>query len=184
MRAPFLFLWAAACADVELDPETEALDVAIVEAEAAFADLPEAAVPPPPNFGLAWGSDGFSTVGPLPPGTRVQWMRSRVGTGNGPCPPALNGTCVDIRRPSTVASAVVRADGYASRRITVPAGQAWLQAFALDPAGPATASGVTTPAPGFCTMIFDPVCGSDGTTWSNACVAGAGGHLVAYDGPC
>jgi len=44
--------------------------------------------------------------------------------------------------------------------------------------------GVTTPAPGFCTMIFDPVCGSDGTTWSNACMAGASGHLVVHDGPC
>jgi len=36
----------------------------------------------------------------------------------------------------------------------------------------------------FCPMIYSPVCGDDGVTYSNSCVAGSAGAKVEHGGPC
>lgn len=35
-----------------------------------------------------------------------------------------------------------------------------------------------------CTREYDPVCGRDGVTYSNLCVAGCENQVVRYNGPC
>lgn len=50
--------------------------------------------------------------------------------------------------------------------------------------GAADQSGVCAPRPQMCTMQYQPVCGCDGRTYSNACVAASNGMSIAHAGEC
>jgi hypothetical protein len=50
--------------------------------------------------------------------------------------------------------------------------------------GRADATGTCAPKPEMCPQIFQPVCGCDGTTYSNACMAAAAGSSVSTEGAC
>mmetsp|Transcript_10668 Transcript_10668/g.17607 ORF Transcript_10668/g.17607 Transcript_10668/m.17607 type:complete len:239 (+) Transcript_10668:79-795(+) len=46
------------------------------------------------------------------------------------------------------------------------------------------APAATTTEPAFCIEVYEPVCGEDGSTYSNACKAGLANVAVAYEGEC
>jgi hypothetical protein len=46
------------------------------------------------------------------------------------------------------------------------------------------APGNCAPRPDFCVQVFEPVCGCDGNTYSNACIAAMNGVNVQHPGRC
>jgi hypothetical protein len=52
------------------------------------------------------------------------------------------------------------------------------------PGGTCGPTGQCEARPEVCIQVFDPVCGCDGQTYSNACVAASAGVSVAHEGEC
>lgn len=60
------------------------------------------------------------------------------------------------------------------------AGELYCNKDSCDP----DAVGLCSVKPDGCFLLYDPVCGCDGSTWSNACMADAAGVNVASEGAC
>ena len=56
--------------------------------------------------------------------------------------------------------------------------------FCQKPTGACAGTGTCAPEPQLCPDIFNPVCGCDGKTYSNACAASAAGASVGSTGAC
>ncbi|MCB9681240.1 MAG: hypothetical protein H6733_07180 [Alphaproteobacteria bacterium] len=168
-------------------------------AQQADLDLADAAVeqaPVPLGFPAMVVSEMFGgapvrlTWADLAPGTQVRFAVTLQGEGAGPCPAALNGICMDLLPPVYQATtAVADANGVATTTINYPAsasGTATFQAFGFHPSTGVVASNtfMRRIGPGICSFIFRPVCGIDGNTYSNDCLAYTAGWPVDYEGSC
>lgn len=156
--------------------------------------LPDGQSPPignTPEFVVSTitpGSQLRMTWGGLPPGTNVTFGVSTRGTGNGPCPAALQGECLDILAPSIVGTATVGADGRASLVRNAPRGAGGALTFQAGAVVGGTGYVSNTfdrgVGPGMCPFIFDPVCGYDLVSYDNECMAHAAGMPVLQWGFC
>lgn len=82
---------------------------------------------PTPQVQTAGGTPGHAldvavTGAPGAPGGARVWLAIGSGLGPGPCPPALNGACFDVRGARPHGSAVASAQGVARFTIHVPRG--------------------------------------------------------------
>ncbi len=60
-------------------------------------------------------------------------------------------------------------------------GEVCIHPIGEDPLAP---NGVCGEPPGICLLILEPVCGVDGITYTNSCVAAANGVNIAHVGVC
>jgi hypothetical protein len=111
-------------------------------AEEEPASLPEDAVAPPISltFGpLVRGAQTTFGVLGANPGDNIFIVRSTAGPGSGPCPPPLQGLCVDVLSPVVTLQLTANNAGNAQRTITLPADLPLIaisfQAFAVGSSG-------------------------------------------------
>lgn len=161
-----------------------------VDAESPAALATEAAPPPgTPAFvvgELFQGGDLIATWAELPPGSQVRVYASRNGVGTGPCPPVLQGACLEILPGLTlVGTATADARGVAQvvRAVpNLPGGTIAFQAVAFEPTVGVMLSNTfeRNTGPTLCPFSFIPVCGWDDFTYSNDCLAHAAGQPVQF----
>ncbi len=66
-----------------------------------------------------------------------------------------------------------------------PCPEGWFCNFPIDAAcGRADGTGTCAPIPEICSRILDPVCGCDGVTYNNACLAAHASVSIESEGPC
>lgn len=137
-----------------------------------------------------WQGNTFRmTWADVPPGATVTFAVSDT-TGVGPCPPFLQGTCFSLVNPTIVGRATADAAGVATLERTLPAGvpsgtyhfQALARAPGIDPFISETFTRGTGPS--ICSRIFFPVCGYDGVSYDNDCLAAVAGWPVMDVGFC
>lgn len=120
LRVPLLLLLTA-CESVSSDP------------------IPQSPPPIPFEITATWqGPQVVVQVTDAAPNETIWLAGSLAGPGVGPCPPVLQGLCLDLLRPARIAIGRTDAAGRVTFTVTPPAGaQPWVQGVAPRPNNPA-----------------------------------------------
>lgn len=152
--------------------------------------------PPPagPDLYLGWfypgGVTGVTITG-ITEGDEVHLARA-AEIGRGPCPLVLDGLCLDLDTPiQRFPATIAEPGGWAYVTVRVPSSVDIGRVFALQAAILTSTGAELTPAyttsiedAGACISLYEPVCGLNGITYSNSCIADMAGMVIDYEGPC